>query len=64
MKNTSSLAFAPIEVRVGAQMRSVSADGTVRVWDDVAKHYAANHDLTPRQISHTRRTAQLRAAMG
>lgn len=35
----------------------VDADGTVRVFDDVAHFYTVCHALTRRQIAHVRRVA-------
>jgi hypothetical protein len=35
----------------------VAEDGTVRVWDRVAKHYTTCHSLTPRQIANILRSA-------
>jgi hypothetical protein len=36
---------------------AVDADGTVRVWDDVAGHFTLCHNLTERQVAHVRRLA-------
>lgn len=36
----------------------VDADGTVRVYDDVAGHYTTVHSLTPRQIARVRKLAE------
>lgn len=36
------------------------ADGVVRVWDSVARHYTTLHSLTPRQVARVRRLAIVR----
>lgn len=36
----------------------VEADGSVRVYDDVARHYTACHSLSPAQLAYVRRMAR------
>ena len=41
----------------GTYRAIVDADGTVRVWDSVAKHYTRCHSLTATQVASARRRA-------
>lgn len=45
--------------RTALRRTLVSADGTVRAWDDIAQHYSLAHDLTDGEIAEVRAKAAL-----
>ena len=52
----SGSAFSTDSASAGYRAK-VDADGTVRVWDSVARHYTLCHSLTERQMARVRRLA-------
>ena len=43
--------------RIGTHTCSVDADGTVRVWDSVARYYTTCHSLSNRTMQRLRKLA-------
>jgi hypothetical protein len=43
---------------LGTYKFAIEGDGTVRVYDDVAKHYTLHHGMTPREESRVRNLAR------
>ena len=43
--------------RIGTHTCSVDADGTVRVWDSVARYYTTCHSLSERTMNRLRKLA-------
>ena len=63
MKNTTTIKIeATVKAFTGQSRRthklSVSPDGTVRVWDDVAGHYTTCHCMSPATQSRIRKLAR------
>jgi hypothetical protein len=43
--------------RPQSRLVKVEADGTVRVWDSVARHFTLRHDMTSRDKARIRKMA-------
>lgn len=55
---TTAPIFARNVFAQGDRVRAVSyTDGSVLVWDSVAKHYTTCHNLTPAQVASVRTRA-------
>lgn len=61
MTTTTTSRVIRVRVTVWGQLQTVramiDADGTVRIYDDVAGHYTLRHGLTARQVARIRRLA-------
>ena len=62
MKTENQITTARVKAFTGQSRRnhklSVSPDGTVRVWDDVAGHYTSCHCMSDADLSRVRKLAQ------
>ena len=57
MKTITAKAKAFSSEPVKAHKFAIEADGTVRVWDSVAKHYTTCHSLSKSAIARIRKIA-------
>lgn len=58
MTSQTTSSKSPRYLRTARYAARVDADGTVRIWDDVADHYTTCHSLTAAQIRYIRSRAR------